>query len=221
MPPSKGAKPFSPATAMARPHAGKSRALSASPTRFHDCRAQNCGTCGHDVAGAAQVVCEAWDRVEIPDIQPDVTQVRLFGGTCPCCRGKFKAPAPAGLPRGALFGPNLKALALYLRFTQGIGFERLAILFKDMFGGEISEGALVGIVHGAVPAFARQASPIKARLLGGTIIAQDETGLRVGKRNWWLWVFHHGDSAVFVADPRRAEAFRRHFWVISAQISGS
>ena len=223
VPPSKGAKPSSPATAMAkgRPHEGASRALSANPTRFHDCRAQNCGTCGHDVAGAAQIVCETWDHVEIPDIKPDVTQVRLFGGTCPCCRGKFKAPAPAGMPRGALFGPNLRALALYLRFTQGIGFERLAILFKDMLGVEISEGALVGIVHAGIPAFARQAGIIKARLLGGPVIASDETGLRVGKCNWWLWVFHHGDSAVFVADPRRARSvpetflgdFRPNFWL--------
>ena len=26
--------------------------------------------------------------------------------------------------------------------------------------------------------------------------------MRVGKSNWWLWVFHHGDSAVFVAALR-------------------
>jgi len=27
----------------------------------------------------------------------------------------------------------------------------------------------------------------------------------VGKKNWWLWVFHHADSAVFVAEPSRAK----------------
>ena len=36
-------------------------------------------------------------------------------------------------------------------------------------------------------------------------MASDETGLRVGKANWWLWVFHHGDSAVFVAHPHRSK----------------
>ncbi len=30
--------------------------------------------------------------------------------------------------------------------------------------------------------------------------------MRVGRRNWWLWVFHHGADAVFVADPRRSKA---------------
>jgi hypothetical protein len=29
---------------------------------------------------------------------------------------------------------------------------------------------------------------IRARLLSGTALQSDETGLRVGKKNWWLWV---------------------------------
>ena len=33
----------------------------------------------------------------------------------------------------------------------------------------------------------------------------DETGLRVGKKNWWLWVFHHKDNAIFAAEPSRAK----------------
>jgi transposase len=37
--------------------------------------------------------------------------------------------------------------------------------------------------------------------------------MRVGKANWWLWVFHHGDSAVFVADPHRTKAVVETFLV--------
>ena len=42
--------------------------------------------------------------------------------------------------------------------------------------------------------------------MAGTALASDETGMRVGKANWWLWVFHHRDSAVFVADNHRSKA---------------
>jgi len=42
--------------------------------------------------------------------------------------------------------------------------------------------------------------------MAGTALASDETGMRVGKANWWLWVFHHRDSAVFVADKHRSKA---------------
>ena len=104
---------------------------------------------------------------------------------------------------------------------QGIAFERLATLLSDLLGLEISEGALVNMLDAARDAFARQTSAIRARLMSGTILQSDETGLRVGKRNWWLWVFHHDDSAVFVAEPSRGKKvvadflgdFRPDFWV--------
>jgi transposase len=82
-------------------------------------------------------------------------------------------------------------------------------------------------------------SLIRARLLSGTALCSDETGLRVGKKNWWLWAkltkgsgkrslsewsaegFHYEDSAAFVAAATRAKSvvaeflgeFRPDFWV--------
>ena len=115
----------------------------------------------------------------------------------------IKAKPPPGLEPGSPFGPNLRAFALYLRFTQAIGFERLSQLFSDLLGVEISEGALVNILADSRDAFARQASLIRAKLLASTILQSDETSVRVGKQTWWLWVFHHADSAYFVIHRNR------------------
>ena len=131
--------------------------------------------------------------------------MRLHGGVCPCCAQRFKAEAPAGLEPGSPFGPNLGAFVIYLRFTQGVGFERLSRLMKDVFGLDISEGALVNILSKARESFAAASAAIRARLLSGTVICSDETGLRVGKRSWWLWVFHHGQNACFLTHPRRSK----------------
>ena len=35
--------------------------------------------------------------------------------------------------------------------------------------------------------------------------------MRVGKRTWWNWVFHHGDSACFVIRPSRGSAVVEDF----------
>jgi transposase len=64
-------------------------------------------------------------------------------------------------------------------------------------------GTLVNLLDTARDAFACQTSHIRVDLLSGTALQSDETGLRVGKTNWWLWVFHFEDSAVFVAAPLR------------------
>jgi transposase len=202
-------------------HAGAHRPLHPNPGHKRDVMASSCQHCGVDVSGLLQTACEVYDHVEIPDIKPHVTRVTLHGGVCSCCAKKFKAAPPSGMEPGSPFGENLRALVIYLRFTQGIAFERLATLLSDLLGLEISEGALVNMLAAARDAFACQTSHIRARLMSGTILQSDETSLRVGKRNWWLWVFHHDDSAVFVAEPSRGKkvvedflgGFRPDFWV--------
>jgi transposase len=213
VPPSKGHKPSgsSKPKAKAKPHDGAHRPLHSNPTTKRDVLATCCSCCGANVSGVAQVVCEAYDRVEIPKVEPDVTRVSLFGGVCPCCARRFKATPPAGLEPGSPFGPNLRAFVIYLRAVQGIPLARLRAVMRDLFGLDISEGALVNILSASTTPFASTVAAIKARLLAGTTIASDETGLRVGKANWWLWVFHHGDSAVFVADKHRSKAVVQGF----------
>ncbi len=92
--------------------------------------------------------------------------------------------------------------------------------------------ALANRLEEAKPAFSRQADRIKQRLLAGTAIQSDETGVRVGKKGQWLWVFHHGDSACFVIRPSRGKKVvaeflgdsRPDFWVsdrLPAQMGGT
>jgi transposase len=204
-----------------KPHPGAYRSLHPSPTRRQEVWAECCPQCQADVTAVAQVPLHTYDWIEIPEITPDVTRVTLYGGTCPWCRGRFKAAAPAACPPGSPFGPNLRAFVLYLRFAQAIPFERLARLLSDLFGLEISEGALANILHDSAPAFETQASAIKRRLLSGSVLQSDETSARVGKRTFWTWVFHHADSACFVTAASRSkkvvEAFlgdiRPDIWV--------
>jgi len=208
VPPSKGQKPSgsSAPKAKARPHRGAHRPLHPNPTSKRAVLAASCKGCGADVSGVAQIVCEEYDRVEIPKIEPDVTRVSLHGGVCPCCSRRFKAAPPVGLEPGSPFGPNLRAFVIYLRAVQSTPLARLGKVMADLFGLDISEGALVNILGASAKPFSAATERIKARLLAGTVMASDETGLRVGKANWWLWVFHHGDSAVFVADQHRSKA---------------
>jgi transposase len=223
VPPSRGQKPSAWAKdrPKRKPHAGAHRPLHPDPTRTRDILATSCQRCGADVSQAAQRPRESYDRIEIPEIKPDVTRVILHGGVCPCCAGRFKAEAPEGLEPGSPYGPNLRAFIVYLRFTQNVGFERLSALMRDLLGVDISEGAIVNILNQARAGFRAASEAIRARLLQGTAICSDETGFRVGKRSWWLWVFHHGDDAYFLSHPRRGKmvveeflgAFRPDVWV--------
>jgi transposase len=202
-------------------HPGVFRALHPSPTRVREVMASQCRHCGTDVSGATQTAVHSYDRIEMPPIRPDVTRVVLYGGSCPCCRKRFKAEAPQGLEPGSPFGPNVKSLVVYLHCQQAIPLKRLAQTMSDLLGLKLSQGAIVNILHGAREAFAQAARVIRSRLLASTVLQSDETSMRVGKQTWWNWTFHHGDSACFLIEPSRGkdviEAFldgqRPDYWV--------
>ena len=208
-PPSQGCKPSADQATSGKgqrkSHPGTHRSLHPDPTRKRDILADHCRHCGTDVSGVAQTPFHAYDRIELPEIKPDVTRVTLHRGFCRCCGRPFRAEAPAGLEPGSPFGPNLRAFAIYLRFVHAISFERLARLMSDLVGLAISEGALVAMLADSRRAFARQASLIRARLLAGSVLQSDETSVRVGKKNWWLWTFHHGQDCCFVIRPSRGK----------------
>ena len=114
LPPSKGQKASetSKPKPKSNPHRGSHRALHPNPTRRHPVFACRCGGCGADVSQVPQSPCETYDRIEIPKIEPDVTQVSLHGGVCPGCSRRFKANPPEGLEPGSPFGPNLRAFVI-------------------------------------------------------------------------------------------------------------
>ena len=57
-------------------------------------------------------------------------------------------------------------------------------VLTNLFDLAISEGALVNILAASREVFAAQTNLIKQRLLAGTALSSDETGMRVGKANW-------------------------------------
>ncbi|TIR15780.1 MAG: hypothetical protein E5X33_30710, partial [Mesorhizobium sp.] len=93
LPPSGGRKasPGAEAAKPKKPHKGAARALHPEPIRIVEARVEVCPHCAVSVAEAPQIAVEQYERIELPEIVPDVTRVVVLGGTCPCCRKRFKA----------------------------------------------------------------------------------------------------------------------------------
>jgi len=95
------------------------------------------------------------------------------------------------------------ALAIYLRVTQNISFERLVRLFRDLFGLAISEGAIDAMLRRAKPRFDVEVAAILARLRKSRLVYSDETGVRVAGKGWWNWVFGNKEIVLHVIRPSR------------------
>ncbi len=208
LPPSKGQKPDRPAgdkpSRKGRP--GFGRTLHPNPDRVIDARLIACPKCQAIFPETLQTPQQVYERIELPPIKPDVTQVRLFGGRCACCGERVTAAAPAGLEPGSPFGQSIAALVVYLHYAHAIGMERLATLMEEIFSLTISEGAISNMLARAREPLLAAAATIRATVLASPVVCSDETSARVSGKNWWEWVFIGSLAVLHVIRPSRGKA---------------
>ena len=159
--------------------------------------------CGKVLAEADHQLHTRYDRIELPRVSPVVTRVERYAGQCPSRGGTTPTPVPDGLEEDSPLGPSVVAMALYLRLTHAVSYQRLRRLFEDLFGLSISEGALDAPFRRAKPAFGDATAAILARLRRLRVVCSGETSVRVDGRTCWNWVFQNVQMAIHVVRKSR------------------
>src|SRR5271154_1925423 len=175
-----------------------------------DIYAERCG-CGAALAEAGQELARAWDHVDLPPIQPITTRINLFRATCPCCKARVTAQAPADMPAGSPFGPGIKAAVAYLHGCQLVGFKRLTELCEGLFGLTISQGAISNMLARMGKPFGAAAEQIAATVRASEVIASDETSARVKGKTHWQWAFGCATAVYHVIVPTRGKCVPTDF----------
>ena len=223
-PPSQGQKPNRPEGEPRPPRKsrpGVGRSLHPNPDRVIERRLRACPKCEAAFPDNTQTPQQVYERIELPPIRPDVTQVRLFGGRCGCCGERVTAEAPAGLEQGSPFGDSIAAMVVYLHYAQAVSLERLVLLMDELFSLSISEGALSNILARARPPLMAASAAIEQVVLASPVVCSDETSARVKGKNWWEWVFIGTLAVLHVIQPSRGKkvvhaifgAIRPEVWV--------
>ena len=182
------------------------RTLHPNTDRVIDAHLSACPNCAAAFPEASQTPQQVYERIELPPVKPDVTQVRLFGGRCACCGERVTAEAPAGLEQGSPFGLSIASLIVYLHYAHAIGLERLVPLMNEIFNLSISEGAISNILARARPPLLSAAASIEKVVVASPVVCSDETSVRVKGKNWWEWVFVTTIAVPHVIKPSRGKA---------------
>ena len=188
-------------------HKGHSRALSEHADQTVTHRPAACAKCGQAFAVAAQgrVIAEH-ETVDLPPIRPIVTRHQRLSCTCAQCGHRTKA---APLVQSSPFGPNIQALALYLKHFQHVSYQRLERLFSDIFGLKISQGGLGNVLRRSKPALDAEKALILQNVRQADAVASDETGVRIEGVNAQHWVFRTPNAVLHeTAFSRGAQVVR-------------
>ncbi|MDP4026996.1 IS66 family transposase [Methylobacterium sp. NEAU 140] len=184
-------------------HEGHSRVISEAPDAVVEHSPDRCACCGGALHGdlPAEVVSVS-ERIDLPDVAPVVTQHRRLAVHCPTCGARVVAPVPEAA-QGTPFGPRLHAVATYLKTFQALSYERLQAALSDLFGLTLSQGGLMNLLRRAQGYFRPGREAAVSALRRATVVASDETGVRIEGSNAYHWVFHAADAVVHTASPTR------------------
>jgi transposase len=168
---------------------GVARPLHPNPDRVVEARPEACPCCQQDIGAEHHRMQAVYDRIEIPPVRPDVTRVHQYAACCPGCGERVVAQPPSGLEPGSPFGRTVQALVIYLHALHAVSYERLAAMLHDLFGLDISEGAIANLLARTSKAFVAEAADIRQDLRRAEVICSDETSARVRGQTQWQWVF--------------------------------
>jgi transposase len=169
-------------------HAGHTLMQVGRPDAVVRHRPVVCCHCQQPLDGVAGSLKERRQVHDLPEVRLLVREHQVEEVCCPSCQQMSRGSFPAGVEAPVQYGPNLRALAVYLHQYQLVPLARTCELLGDLCDCQLSEGTLTTWVqqaaHTLEPTIGRIADWISAsRLQHG-----DETGVRVGGKLHWMHV---------------------------------
>jgi transposase len=161
-----------------------------------------CGHCGADLAGA-EVVGEIRRQVlEIPEIRvravDHITERRRCG-----CGHETLGVFPPEAKAPVCWGPEVRALAIYLMDRQHLPLERTAELLGELLDAPVSTGWLCAVQLEAAGKLFPFVTAVKDRLGQAPVVHADETGTRVGVTKRWVHTLATNLLTLLIVHPKR------------------
>jgi len=171
--------------------AGGGRPLSDNPDQIITANVTTCQDCGEEIAASYQQLMERYDKIDLPPIAPIVTRVERYGCRCPQCGRQLVAAVPIGMEPGSPFGSRIAALVTTMRYSHGISYGRMQSMLSEVFGVELSQGAIANLLLRVKGQLQSEMDGILEALRSAKLVGSDETSARVNGKNQWEWVFQN------------------------------
>ncbi len=183
--------------------AGGGRALSEHPDEIIEASIKSCQACGAEIAKSAQQLMARYDKIDLPPITPTVVRVERYGCDCPQCGVPQIAAVPVGMEPGSPFGHRIAALVTTMRYSHGISYGRMQQMLGEVFGLELSQGAIANLLARVKGQLQSEVDGILAAIRSSRLVGSDETSARVNGKNQWEWVFQNEQVCFHIIRPSR------------------
>ena len=184
-------------------HEGRTLKMVSEPEQVEVHRLAQCVQCGHNLTGVVAVGDERRQVFDLPPMQMAVTEHRAEAVVCPHCQMRNQATFPTEVAKAVQYGPQVKALSVYLHQQHLLPFVRLTQVLGDLLGISPSAGTIARWLQEAAALVAEPVEQIKAELRQSDVLHCDETGLYIAGARVWLHVAATPQLTCYEAHPKR------------------
>jgi transposase len=186
-------------------HEGRTLLQVATPDEVQSHRPSRCLHCQQSLEGVPGQVKERRQVYDLPPLRLLVREHQLEEVCCPHCQQLTLAQFPAGVQAPTQYGPNVRALAVYLQQYQLIPLGRTCELLADLCDCQLSEGTLTSWVQQAASRLKETVQRIADWLSASRLQHSDETGIHIGGKLHWLHVNSTGWLTHLAWHPKRGK----------------
>lgn len=185
---------------------GKTLEMSETPDEIVEHRPDHCSGCGSEFADtSADQGYQRRQVVEVPPVRPVVIEHRAHTYRC-VCGCDTTAPFPGQARSPVSYGPRTRAIVAYLLGRQHIPNRRVVEAMRDLFGLEISTGAVDSVYAEAGRRLKGFIAALVALLKTLPVLHVDETSDRLETKNCWMHVIATPLYTLLHASLTRGEA---------------
>jgi transposase len=171
-------------------------------SRVVDCKSDRCRRCGRSLSPDPQP--RRYQVVEMPEIQPDVSEYRQHVQVCACGQEHCGEVPCDVLLHG--FGPRMAAYAALLTARFRLSKREAAQMLELLFGITLSAASVCALEREVSAALEQPDAQARALVREQPFAHADETGWRLEKMRAWLWVAVTSVVTVFRVATSRGSA---------------
>lgn len=166
----------------------------------------HCTHCGNSLQDIEGDPVETRQSIDVPlPVRPLITDHIIMEKRCTCGH-RNRSTFPDHVKPGVSYGVNIHALVAYLSTAQHIPFKRMVEILYDFYGLRMSQGSVSNILNRMRKQGLTKYNEIKQEICSSPVVGADETGMRLNKKLYWMWVFQNELSTFVFPDSSRGKA---------------
>jgi transposase len=187
-------------------HEGHTLSWNETPDQIVNHLPEQCGECHTELGEVAVVRWQNHQVLDLPQVlKLTTTEHRAALKECPQCHKLNQAPLPQEAARYVQYGPQLRALAVYLSQVQLLPYERTCEVINELFSLKLSQGSLTRMIEECYDHLEKPEEVIRAGLIAAEVVHNDETGLYVQGQRRWLHVMSNNELTYYQYHLKRGK----------------